>query len=256
MIQVQLHDLSSHHLVPSQTPVDRHFCVPYAAYMQTKELGTVKRHRGAAAQVHQILRDALLQSKFAAGERLIETHLAEMLGVSRTPVREALSRLEAEGLVEPAESGGVVVRDLESELVEIYELRRRLEGYAASLAAKRITDDELAELDRVQREAVSMIDQPSTKRRAALNNRFHTLLTEASHSPRLVRLVNDYRDYFLNRDFIRYYDYKTGLQQHDQHRQIVEALRTRDADRCEQLVWDHFERALAVIRRGLAAGTD
>ncbi len=220
--------------------------------MQTNELGTVKRHRGAAAQVHQILRDALLQSKFAAGERLIETQLAEQLGVSRTPVREALSKLEAEGLVEPTATGGVVVRDLESELVEIYELRRRLEGYAASLAAQRISDEELVALDEVRCEALAMIDSPSSEQRAALNNRFHALLTAASHSPRLVRLVNDYRDYFLNRDFIRYYDRETGMLQHEQHREIVEALRMRDSARCEQLIWNHFERALAVIKQGLA----
>lgn len=224
--------------------------------MQTNDLGMVKRHRGAATQVHQILRDALLQSKFSAGERLVETQLAEMLGVSRTPVREALSKLEAEGLVEPVATGGVVVRDLESELVEIYELRRRLEGYAAALAAQRITDDELDALDEVRREALAMIDQPSPERRAELNNRFHALLTDASHSPRLVRLVNDYRDYFLNRDFIRYYDRETGMRQHEQHREIVEALRERDATRCEQLVWDHFERALEVIQRGLATKPD
>ncbi|MGA7669598.1 MAG: GntR family transcriptional regulator [Nitrolancea sp.] len=220
--------------------------------METNELGTVKRHRGAAAQVHQILRDALLRSKFTVGERLVETQLAEMLGVSRTPVREALSKLEAEGLVEPATTGGVVVRDLESELVEIYELRRRLEGYAASLAAQRITEEELAALDAVQREAQSMLDDRSPERRAELNNLFHSLLTEASHSPRLVRLVNDYRDYFLNRDFVTYYDRETGLKQHEQHREIVEALGARDSARCEQLVWDHFERALAVIQRGRA----
>ncbi len=224
--------------------------------MQTNDLGMVKRHRGAAAQVHQILRDALLQSKFAAGERLVETQLAEMLGVSRTPVREALSKLEAEGLVEPVATGGVVVRDLESDLVEIYELRRRLEGYAAALAARRITEEELEALDLVRTEALVMIDQPSPERRAELNNRFHSLLTSASHSPRLVRLVNDYRDYFLNRDFILYYDRETGMLQHEQHRQIVDALRARDAARCEQLVWDHFERALAVIRRGLAGHSE
>ena len=218
-------------------------------------MGTVKRHRGAAAQVHQILRDALLQSKFTAGERLVETQLAEMLGVSRTPVREALSKLEAEGLVEPAATGGVVVRDLESELVEIYELRRRLEGYAAALAAQRITAEELTALDAVQREAQGMLDTRSPERRAELNNLFHSLLTEASHSPRLVRLVNGYRDYFLNRDFITYYDRETGLKQHEQHREIVVALRARDSARCEQLVWDHFERALAVIQRGRAGKT-
>ncbi|HVA40548.1 MAG TPA: GntR family transcriptional regulator [Candidatus Binataceae bacterium] len=213
----------------------------------------VKRHQGAAAQVHQILRQALLQSKFPAGERLIETQLAEMLGVSRTPIREALSKLEAEGLVEAAPSGGVVVRDLQAELVEIYGLRQRLEGYAAALAATQITDGELAALDDVRQQAFAMIDQPSPERRAELNNRFHGLLTEASHSPRLLRLVNDYRDYFLTPEFILYYDRATGVRQHEQHREIVEALRRHDAERCEQLVKDHFERALAVIRQGLAA---
>lgn len=220
--------------------------------MSTNELRTVKRHQGAATQVHQILRQALLQSKFPAGERLVETQLAEMLGVSRTPVREALSKLEAEGLVDPAPSGGVLVRDLQAELIEIYGLRQRLEGYAAALAAARITDDELSELDAVRQQALAMIDQPSSDERAELNNRFHSLLTEASHSPRLVRLVNDYRDYFLTPEFLRYYDRATGLRQHEQHREIVEALRRRDATRCEQLVKDHFERALAVIRQGLA----
>jgi DNA-binding GntR family transcriptional regulator len=222
--------------------------------MATNELRTVKRHQGAAAQVHQILRQALLQSKFPVGERLVETQLAEMLGVSRTPVREALSKLEAEGLVDAAPSGGVLVRDLQAELIEIYGLRQRLEGYAAALAAERITDDELAELDDVRQQALAMIDQPSSDERAELNNRFHSLLTEASHSPRLVRLVNDYRDYFLTPEFLRYYDRATGLRQHEQHREIVEALRQRDAARCEQLVKDHFERALAVIRQGLAEG--
>lgn len=217
----------------------------------------VKRHQGAAVQVHQILRQALLQSKFPAGERLIETQLAEMLGVSRTPVREALSKLEAEGLVETAPSGGgVIVRDLQAELVEIYGLRQRLEGYAAALAATHITEDELAALDDVRQQALAMIDQPSPERRAELNNRFHSLLTEASHSPRLVRLVNDYRDYFLTPEFILYYDRATGMRQHEQHREIVEALRSRDVARCEQLVKDHFERALAVIRHGLAGAQD
>ena len=224
--------------------------------MQTNDLGTVQRHRSAAAQVHQILREALLRSKFAAGERLVETQLAEMLGVSRTPVREALLKLEAEGLVEPVATGGVVVRDLESELVEIYELRRRLEGYAAALAAQRATDDELEALDAVRREALALVDSPSPERRAELNNRFHTLLTEASHSPRIVRLVNDYRDYSLTRDFLRYYDRETSLAQHQQHLEMVDALRARDVERCERLVWDHFEQALAVIRKGIAFRSD
>ncbi|HEX5502935.1 MAG TPA: GntR family transcriptional regulator [Thermomicrobiales bacterium] len=219
--------------------------------MKIDNATTARRQRGAAARVHHSLRRALLTAHYAPGERLVETHLAEQLGVSRTPVREALCMLEAEGLVAPAPAGGVLVRDIAAELVEIYGLRQRLEGYAAFLAARRITPDELAALDDARREALAALDDPNLDRRAALNNRFHLLLTAASHSPRLARLVNDYRDYFLNREFVRYYDRETGQRQHVQHLEIVEALRSRNAALAEHLVRDHFQRALDVIQRGM-----
>lgn len=210
----------------------------------------IRRREPAVTQAYKILRQAVLRNRFRPGERLIETELAEMLGVSRTPIREALSKLEAEGLVEPSPTGGVVVRDLEAEFIEIYGLRQRIEGYAAFLAAQRITPEELAALEEAYQQAVAAIDDPSFERRAELNNEFHRLLIQASHSPRLIRLVSDYRDYMLNRQLLLFYDREMSLRQHEQHRKIIEALRNRDADRAERLVREHFETASRIIQSG------
>lgn len=218
--------------------------------IESERLRAIERPAGAAQQVHQMLRRAILESRFPAGEKLIETQLARMLNVSRTPVREALSKLEVEGLVDPAPAGGVVVRDIGAELAEIYGLRQRLEGYAAALAAGARTDAELAEIERVCELAASKLDDADLDERARLNNQFHMAITEASHSPRLVRLVSDYRDYFLNEKFLLFYDRETGEQQHLQHREIVTALRRCDAELAERLVRDHIQRALIVIQRG------
>ena len=151
-----------------------------------------------AQQAYRLIRQAILQRRFGPGQRLIETELAVMLGVSRTPVREALSKLEVDGLVDLQPTGGVIVRDIEKELAEIYELRQRIEGYAANLAAQRITREELARLDEVCARALAAVDTGELEGRVELNNAFHRLLTEASRSPRLIRLTNSYREYFLN----------------------------------------------------------
>src|SRR5439155_5688707 len=153
---------------------------------------------------------ALLDQRFQVGDRLVETDLADMLGVSRTPVREALSKLEAEGLLEPLPTGGVAVRDLRAELAEIYGLRQRLEGYAAGLAASRIAEPELAALEEACERALAALDTASLEARAELNNAFHRRLVEASHSPRLIRLTNDYRDYFLTQQLLQFYDRETA----------------------------------------------
>ncbi len=210
----------------------------------------VVRAEPVALQAYRALRQGILQGQFKAGSRLIETEVAEMLGISRTPVREALSKLEVDGLVDLLPTGGVVVRDIEAELEEIYGLRQRAEGYAAYLAARRITPEALAALEEVCERARAAVDTRPLEERAALNNTFHRLLTEASGSARLIRLTTGYREYFLNQQILRFYDRDTALRRHEQHRQIVEALRQRDPERAERLVGEHFQSALAVIRAG------
>ncbi len=231
------------------------YCMPYTTFMpEFTSNPKIQRSEPVTIQAHRALRQAILQQRFRPGQRLIETELAEMLGVSRTPIREALSKLEFEGLVDIVPTGGVIVRNSEEEFEEIYGLRQRVEGYAANLAARRIRPEELTALETACDRALAALDSASLEERAALNNAFHQLLTEASHSPRLIRLTNGYREYFLSHRTLQFYDRDTAVRHHMQHQQIVEALRQRDGDRAERLLAEHFQSAFVIIRAALEAG--
>jgi DNA-binding GntR family transcriptional regulator len=220
--------------------------MPYALRMATT-IAPIQRSQSAALQAFRSLRSAILQHIFKPNQRLIESELASMLGISRTPVREALSKLEAQGLVELAPAGGVVVRDVSSELLEIYGLRRQIEAFAASLAAKRATEQDLAAIEQACEDARSHVDSLSLEQRGQKDREFHRLVTAASHSTRLLRLFEDYRDYFLEKEMLQFFNRETALRLHDQHRGIVDALRHRDSELAERLTEEHFTTAEVAI---------
>lgn len=206
------------------------------------------------ARAYWELRRALLHRAIKPGERLLETKLAEQLGVSRTPIREALARLVAEGLADqlPA-SRGIIVRDIQQEIEDVYGLRQVLEGHAARLAANRISAAELDALDELSDEIGARIagaeeDETELQAHAELTNTLHLKIAQASRSPRLVRLITNYRDYFLSSDFLRLYDHDEMYKLHRQHIAIIAALRARNGELAERLVREHFADAAAVIR--------
>jgi DNA-binding GntR family transcriptional regulator len=206
-------------------------------------------------RVYDALRRSLFDGRFPPGLRLVEAELAESLGVSRTPVREALFRLEAEGLVEPLPTGGVAVRDLQADLEDIYDLRQLLESHAAALAARRISADELQAMGEANERLRSTVDASTVELRSEINNTFHRLLIEASHSPHLIRMVRGYQAYFTPRPMLPLYDYdrETALRVYDAHRAIVDALRVRDATLAERLVGQHFASMLKVVQSAMGA---
>jgi DNA-binding GntR family transcriptional regulator len=218
-------------------------------------LAPIEPVESIAARTYQALRRALLRREIKAGERLLETTLAARLGVSRTPVREALTRLVAEGLAEDVPgSRGVIVRDMQRELAEIYALRQVLEGYAARLAAERITAEELGELELLSAHIAECVrkkeeDDAALAQHAALTNELHRLIARASRNDRLIRMIADYGNYFLSVDFLKMYDRATMSRLHQQHEKILAALRARDGEQAEKLVREHFADALSVIER-------
>ena len=218
-------------------------------------LSPIEPVESVATRTYLALRRALLRREIKAGERLLETTLAARLGVSRTPVREALTRLVAEGLAEDVPgSRGVIVRDMQKELAEIYALRQVLEGYAARVAAERITGDELAALERISSQIAACVrkkeeDDAALAQHAALTNELHRLIANASRNDRLIRMIADYGNYFLNVDFLKMYDRATMSRMQQQHEKILVALRARDGEQAEKLVREHFADALAVIDR-------
>ena len=133
----------------------------------------------AVDHVHRELRQAIVHGRLEPGTRLVETQLAEMLGVSRTPIREALLRLETEGVVLRGQ-GGLVVADTESERAVILGIRQRLEGFAARLAAERMSASELDALEAACAAGAATIEEMSLEERRVSNFRFHLLLANGS----------------------------------------------------------------------------
>jgi DNA-binding GntR family transcriptional regulator len=193
-----------------------------------------------ADQLYRKLRRAIIEGQLLPRSRLIEVELAQALNASRTPVREAISRLTSDHLVRPLKHGGVEVVDTSSELDEIYMIREALEGCAARLAAERITDDELSMLDGLIDETHASLHDIDA--RVRINHRFHDAITRAARSERLARMVEGFQEFFLNEKMLASYSPKESQLAIQQHSEIVEALRAHDGVRAEKLVRKHLEQ--------------
>ncbi|MBS7701188.1 MULTISPECIES: GntR family transcriptional regulator [unclassified Chelatococcus] len=197
--------------------------------------------------VHRELRRAILQGRFAVESRLVETAIAKLLNVSRTPVREAISKLELEGLVRRLPGGGVVVEDTSSKLSEVIVLRQSLEGAAARLICMRASDGELAAL-RAECDAVlKALPTMAVQQRASLDRKFHLNLGELSGSTRLANLIEEFYEY-SDSELAPAGNASDVVQLQKQHIAIVDALVARDAARAETAIRDHLETVLHMVR--------
>ncbi len=206
------------------------------------------RSRSVRERTYQLLRTLLLTGQFAPGQRLTEEALAKKLAVSRTPVREALHKLELEGLVIAAGGRGFRVPDESIEdMNELFEIRSVLEGHALACLSSMIGHADLAALRDLVDQAEAACAEQSPARVFALNTRFHDLLYGllAETRPRLFGLIEDMRQYVL-----RYREHT--LMNHDAarrsiagHRKILLALELGDAVLCERLMRTHVSEARA-----------
>ena len=203
------------------------------------------------------LRALILTGEYGPDERLIEEQLAERLGVSRTPVRQALTMLEAEGLVEITPNRGATVCSFSIEDVwDIYDLRAVLEGHAARRAAGRIERRELERLRELAREMEGLpgqFDDHEEEIRAlvALNQEFHGTIVEASRNRRLERLINRTVEIpLMFKAFYWYALHERTISNH-YHRQILEALENGDADRAEIIMREHVYEGRDFVIRAL-----
>jgi DNA-binding GntR family transcriptional regulator len=194
---------------------------------------------------YEFLKSSVLSGHFNPGERLTEEHLAKKLGVSRTPVREALHKLESEGLIKPLETRGFIVsRDSKDEVEELFELRAILEGYALRIISERISEEDLKQLGRLIAGAEDALRRKRMEEVFKWNTKFHdTLHGIVVDKKRLHRLLVNIRKYVLRyrRDTLQYPD--GGKRAVDGHRKILLALRLRDPDLCERMMREHIQEA-------------
>lgn len=199
--------------------------------------------------VYHSISQALRAGRFEANSRLVESELAEALGVSRTPVRDALRRLESDGLVRSEPNRGYVVADLMEDVVHVFLIRERLEGLAAAMAADTITRPELEELDALQAEMEQLLAAvpADIDRLVELNGRLHQRITEASRSPRLIRLIERLHPQYMSYQVLRIYSDDERRRSIREHREILDALWQRDSDTAERVIHLHLEHGKEVV---------
>jgi GntR family transcriptional regulator of vanillate catabolism len=212
--------------------------------------------RTRSQDITDILREQLLSGGYPPGERLEEIPLAERLGVSRTPIRAALTLLAQEGLIDYQPKRGYQVHDFApEEIFAAYEVRAAIEGLACRLAAERGFDTEAARLleahlalgDRIL--ASGRLDQVDLRPYQTMNVAFHDTIIALSGNPWIERFVKRTHAIPLVSDrVILWHDHGVILRSHDDHHRILAALKRRQAARAEELMREHVTFAGEFLR--------
>lgn len=208
-------------------------------------------------EAYLAIRRAVLEGTLRPGQRIVEQQLAEELKVSRTPVREALLKLERENLVAREGRGMAVRRYSSDEVRDIYNLRAHLESYAARMAAERITQGELAALatiqDQMDEEPLEM--KPEVIRALSRDNqRFHSLVVRSARNAPLSRcFVQVFQLPLLYKAYL-YFDEERRRRSDRDHRDLIEMLRAGDGVAAEEHWRRHLRRGGDVLAQHLAAG--
>jgi DNA-binding GntR family transcriptional regulator len=204
-----------------------------------------------ADRVYRAMIAGLLEGRYRPGQRIRDRQIAEEYGVSRTPARDALGRLQLRGLLQTS-PGGLAVRTLSpAEIVELYAVRQILEGSGARFAAQHASDVEIASLENWIAAMADNAGDPATQ--ARLNRQFHGAIRDAAHNRFLASTLAEI-DITLSLLGTTYVVPGRAAQAHTEHCEILAAIKRRDADAAEAAARRHIQNAQQ-IRLSLASRT-
>ena len=215
----------------------------------------VHKKKSLREEVYESLRKSILHGKLKPGQHLIEEQLADHVGISRTPVREAFHKLERDELVTRLPKGGYAVRRFTREDVEeIFGIRSALESYAVYLATVHIAPDKISILEKKLEESEGAIEKGDMDKAVQLNTEFHDLLYKSCKSKKLIDMINTFRDYFYRyRSALLHIQDGTSFSTKD-HRQMLEAMKKKNPRLAERLVRRHLERGKELILKEIDEG--
>jgi DNA-binding GntR family transcriptional regulator len=213
-----------------------------------KPLKSLRQRKPLGQMVYENLRQAIVRGGIAPGTRLVENQIAEAQGISRTPVREAIHKLERERFVERLAHGGLRVLGLSpQDIIETFGIRSVLEGYAARLAALNYQVDDLEPLEAKIDEFQRLLEKKQLKNLPEVNTQFHDLLYTLCRSPRLIAMIYALRDHIYRYRQIILKDERQARTSNEDHRLMLQHIRRRDAERVEQLVREHILRGQEMV---------
>ncbi len=199
--------------------------------------------------VFKTLRQAILKGELEPGERLMEIQLAERLGVSRTPIREAIRKLELEGLVLMIpRKGAEVAKISENNLRDVLEVRRSLEELAIDLACQRMTEEELSELKKTEERFAKAIQTGEVMEIAQTDESYHEIITK---NQKLVQILNNLREqmYRYRLEYIKDEDKRQILLVEHDH--IIKALSLRHVQEAKMAIREHIDNQEITILKNL-----
>jgi DNA-binding GntR family transcriptional regulator len=220
-------------------------------------LAPLAGRRSLGQHVFADLKEAIIRGDIPPGHRLVENRIAEALGISRTPVREALHKLEREGLIRGLPRGGFTVLDLTPEdMEEVTGIRSVLESYAARLAAVKHREEDLLPIEEKIAEFQRCLEGGRMEELPRINTEFHNLLYELSRSPKLIKMIHDLRNQIYRFRKILLSIERMARTSNEDHRRMLAAIRQRDPARAERLVKEHILRGQRAVLKALRERSD
>lgn len=199
-------------------------------------------------RVFHKIREDILSGKYVKGEELKENTIAKELGVSRTPVREALRQIELEGLINMVPNKGATVAGFTSKDVnDIYVIRSYLEGLCAKWACENITEEQIEQLEEIQYLTEFHTKKKHYDQLVELDNRFHDIIYEASNSRILNHLLTDYHHYVQRIRMQSLSNDERAKNCLEEHNAILEAIKERNGDKAEELAHQHIYKTIENI---------
>ena len=203
--------------------------------------------------VYNKLRQSIIKGKLKPGQKVVMAELAKAFGLSETPVREAIRRLESEGYIDfTPHMGAIVTKIDEGELVEIYLIRIALEELATRLAIPHITDKDIEFLNKKNHEMEIAIQQNKYEILAGINKLFHLRIYKAAPFPRLYKMICDLWDTFERWPSVFSYVPERAAASMEEHKQIIHALRMRDMEQADRLIKEQKERTMEALQKYMA----
>jgi DNA-binding GntR family transcriptional regulator len=210
------------------------------------------------AKVFNQIQNDILNGIYQPGDSLIETRLSEDMGVSRTPIREAIRQLELEGLVQSIPNKGAIVKGVSAQDIEdIYTIRMMIEGLAARWATEKITPSELEEL----KEAVDMEEfytaKNDTEHLLKFDSKFHDIIFKASKSKPLMHTLSTFHHYVQRARNISFSSPGRAEEVLIEHKAIYRAIVEKNAEKAEKLTTEHVRNAsINLIKQKQNAGDE
>lgn len=208
----------------------------------------IQNHKPLREMVYEELKIQILTGAIVPGTRMMEVELAEEMGVSRTPIREAIRKLEKEGLVTIEPRRGAYASMISTQdMVEILEVRQDLEGLAAYFAATRMNDEEMDELRRIAEKYNQAVAAGSMQDMIRYDTQFHRLIVDSCNNKILVNMVEQLQELVLRFRYIYYDNFKRAENMPEEHREIIEAIDSGDENRARAAADVHIDRLKQLV---------